>query len=276
MPSESNSLSSDIQNNHLSQPSNIGLIQQPLLQFVNSGTVDQYQPQTQQFYSLQETDSNKIPLSVHNPTYLVTQSNNLYNHHQQQLFKPNLNYVSSLNSNIEIIEPIHEVASAGQILEAARDPANQIHPQYPGIQENSSINNNPKFAALIARQQQPYYNQATENSIINNEFQNTQGGFIVSNYFDNNGQNSQSYHRENDQALAQANLDLHNQLIVHNAQQYAYDDDQTLQPQTESTDTNAYKEHQKLVQQHFGSSPLRIFVPDDEYQDNSVINQLFN
>ncbi|XP_055903844.1 mastermind-like domain-containing protein 1 [Eupeodes corollae] len=85
------------------------------------------------------------PIAIQNPTYLVTQSNHLFNQHQQELFRPNDNIITSSYVDADLTQ---EVASNGQILQAAKDPANNIHPQYTAA--DVAISAAPQFAALIA------------------------------------------------------------------------------------------------------------------------------
>uniref|UniRef100_A0A1A9WC33 DUF4794 domain-containing protein n=1 Tax=Glossina brevipalpis TaxID=37001 RepID=A0A1A9WC33_9MUSC len=152
-PSISKPLPVDVQSNHLP-------VAQPLVQILAIDSakqfipnvyplqyVQQHQQQQQQQNqlqgSLQSTVApvHAVPVPIYNPTYLVTQSNHLYNQHRQQLFKP----VSALNAPSDLgyvnADMTQEIASDGQILQAAKDNNNNLQTIW---------NTAPQYAALIA------------------------------------------------------------------------------------------------------------------------------
>ncbi|XP_053660809.1 alpha-protein kinase 1 [Anopheles marshallii] len=77
-----------------------------VIQYVNAVPQASYaiplatQPQLQQHILQQTAMLQEMPVSLYNPTYLVTQSNNLFNTHQQQasvnLFKPDTNFLGTM------------------------------------------------------------------------------------------------------------------------------------------------------------------------------------
>ncbi|XP_055381275.1 uncharacterized protein LOC129611886 isoform X2 [Condylostylus longicornis] len=250
-PSNGQPLPLDVQNSYL-QPQKHSIVQFTNTPSVETIPAESYaitlanHPHFQQFIQLQQA----APMAVYDPTYLVTQSRNLYQQYQKQkhqyLFEPSP--VSYANTDLT-----QEVASDGQIIQSAKDFSNLIHPTFdPVAVLDVSTQNSPTFAALI--QQNPLHQ-----SVAN-------GGFIVSNYFnDDQEYNSPASYeeyvelsnrqRENDKILAQANIERQQQL-----QQQLLDQDA---PATQPA-VSAYDEHQRLLQEHLGSTPLRIFVPDDD------------
>uniref|UniRef100_A0A182T8J4 Uncharacterized protein n=1 Tax=Anopheles maculatus TaxID=74869 RepID=A0A182T8J4_9DIPT len=79
-----------------------------VIQYVNAVPQASYaiplatQPQLQQHILQQTAMLQEMPVSLYNPTYLVTQSNNLFNTHQQQasvnLFKPDTNFLGTMQN----------------------------------------------------------------------------------------------------------------------------------------------------------------------------------
>uniref|UniRef100_A0A182QF47 Uncharacterized protein n=1 Tax=Anopheles farauti TaxID=69004 RepID=A0A182QF47_9DIPT len=77
-----------------------------VIQYVNAVPQASYaiplatQPQLQQHILQQTAMLQEMPVSLYNPTYLVTQSNNLFNTHQQQaavnLFKPDTHFLGTM------------------------------------------------------------------------------------------------------------------------------------------------------------------------------------
>ncbi|XP_055849836.1 putative uncharacterized protein DDB_G0271606 [Episyrphus balteatus] len=183
-PSNGKPLPADIQSNYLPPA-------QALTQLI-SPSQQQAQQQLPELFGLQYVGQplQLAPIAIQNPTYLVTQSNQLFNQHQQELFRPNDNIITSSYADADLTQ---EVASNGQILQAAKDPANNIHPQYTAA--DVAISAAPQFAALIAappastahavhiEQRAPFQ--------LSNVAVPQPNGFVVSDYFGNGQGDSQ-------------------------------------------------------------------------------------
>lgn len=183
-PSNGKPLPIDIQSNHLT-------LAQPLVQIVGAQAAQHIAPE---IYPVQYTQpiaavQAAAPIPIYNPTYLVQQSNNLYTQHQQQLFKPAVAAVPVVEAGYINADLTQEVASNGQILQAAKDPHNNIHPV---------LDVAPHFAPLIAApsldeeqsiETAPFHlqNLAGPPSAITGT---TEAGFVVSNYYGNAHQDS--------------------------------------------------------------------------------------
>ncbi|XP_017956154.2 myb-like protein Q [Drosophila navojoa] len=338
-PSNNQPLPSDVQSNHLPA--------QPLVQIVGAQaaaqTVPIYPIQFTQQQTTQPFIAAALPaahIPIYNPTYLVTQSNQLYSQHKQQLFKPSVEHV--VETGYVNADLTQEVASNGQILQAAKDPQHNIHPV---------LDSAPQYAALIAapalsEPAEPVYDTAPfhlTNVAASVSSTAPEGGFVVSNYYGNSHDSSQllqAYAEEEARrqqleteqaalelqkqqqhqlqleelhAQAQAHAQLQQQyqqelqqqqqqqyqhelqleelkaqaqeqhlqqqqhqqqLQIHQLQQQHQQQQLQLQQQQQQqlqqrqpTDpaAAAFEEHQRLVQQQLGSTtPLRIFVPDEE------------
>ncbi|XP_060649285.1 putative uncharacterized protein DDB_G0271606 isoform X1 [Drosophila nasuta] len=186
-PSNNKPLPTDVQ---ISQ-----LPAQPLVQIVGA----QAAAQTVPIYPIQLAQQATQPfiaaavpaahIPIYNPTYLVTQSNQLYTQHKQQLFKPSTEHVVETGYiNADLTQ---EVASNGQILQAAKDPHHNIHPV---------LDTAPQYAALIAapslgEPSESYYETAPfhlpNNAPAVASSSASEGGFIVSNYYGNAHDSSQ-------------------------------------------------------------------------------------
>ncbi|XP_075150463.1 uncharacterized protein LOC142224561 [Haematobia irritans] len=285
-PSNGKPLPADIQSNQLP-------LAQPLVQIVGAQASKQIVPEiypiqfTQQTHLQPFVAANVAPIPIYNPTYLVTQSNNLYTQHQQQLFKPTITAapVPVVEAGYVNADLTQEVASNGQILQAAKDPHNNIHPV---------LDVAPHFAALIAAPALDEEHQSLETApfrlanVANPPSaitQTTEAGFVVSNYYGNAHQDStqllQAYAEEEE---AEAHRQQYEELQQHFQQQQQQNQQfqqhqqlphpqflqQTPSPhpvQQQQLDpaASAFEEHQRLVKQQLGAdTPLRIFVPDDE------------
>uniref|UniRef100_A0A1I8NNU6 Uncharacterized protein n=1 Tax=Stomoxys calcitrans TaxID=35570 RepID=A0A1I8NNU6_STOCA len=271
-PSNGKPLPADIQSNHLP-------VAQPLVQIVGAQASKQIVPEiypiqfTQPFIAANVAAVPAAPIPIYNPTYLVTQSNNLYTQHQQQLFKPAVAaapgpIVEAGYINADLTQ---EVASNGQILQAAKDPHNNIHPV---------LDVAPHFAALIAApaldeehqslETAPFHlpNVANPPSAIT---QTTEAGFVVSNYYGNEHQDStqllQAYAEEEEaeaqrlqyqelqqqqqiqnQQLQQQQQQLHQQQQIQQQQQLQHQ--QQLQQQ-QHLQQQQLQQHQQLQHPQF-------------------------
>ncbi|KAM8704023.1 hypothetical protein ACLKA7_008613 [Drosophila subpalustris] len=191
-PSNNKQLPADVQGNHLPA--------QPLVQIV--GAQAAAQAQTVPIYPIQFTQQQTATVQqpfitaavsaahipIYNPTYLVTQSNQLYSQHKQQLFKPSTEHV--IEAGYVNADLTQQVASNGQILQAAKDPHHNIHPVLDAA---------PQYAALIAapslgESAEPIYETAPFHlpniaSAVTSSV--PEGGFVVSNYYGNSHDSSQ-------------------------------------------------------------------------------------
>ncbi|KAH8359470.1 hypothetical protein KR093_006964, partial [Drosophila rubida] len=194
-PSNNNPLPTDVQ---ITQQ----LPAQPLVQIVGA----QAQAQTVPIYPIQIAQAPvqvqaqatqpfiaaAVPaahIPIYNPTYLVTQSNQLYSQHKQQLFKPSTEHI--VETGYVNADLTQEVASNGQILQAAKDPHHNIHPVLDAA---------PQYAALIAAPAlsepgESYYEAAPFHlpniapAVASPSA--SEGGFVVSNYYGNAHDSSQ-------------------------------------------------------------------------------------
>ncbi|XP_073818773.1 uncharacterized protein [Musca autumnalis] len=203
-PSNGKPLPADIQSNQLP-------VAQPLVQIVGAQASKQIVPEiypiqfTQPLIAANVAAVQPASIPIYNPTYLVTQSNNLYTQHQQQLFKP-VEAAPVVEAGYVNADLTQEVASNGQILQAAKD----LHSGSQAVLDVA-----PHFAALIAAPALDEEHQSLETapfrlpnvagppSAITST---TESGFVVSNYYGNAHQDStqllQAY-AEEEQAEAQ-------------------------------------------------------------------------
>lgn len=233
------------------------------------------QPQLQQHFLQQASFSSGTPVSAYNPTYLVTQSNNLFNQHQQQqqLFKPQQHHFQGYNQ---------QVASPGQIYSATQNDISQLQDDYS--LQSSASQNVPSIAQLIEQPQKNnnmkgFTSQLTENEVqsllnfgrIASEEQNQlqqQQQLVVSNGYSTGGFDLSQRQIENDKILAQANNDLFQQSVFEDGSQQFITNQQIQQ------DKSAHHQHQLLLNQQLNglNDPMRIYVPDDEYQQQQQQN----
>lgn len=255
------------------------LVQEPQYSIDPFGFPVTSQPQLQQYHLQQNTMLRQgMPLASLNPTYLVVQSNNLLNQHQQHLtpnlFRPENGFVdTSVTSQPSFVtsQPSfvtynsydysgpQEVASLGQILSAQRDALEQQY-EVSSTQAPSTISNYVHHDGQ-ASQNNPTYSQVPDPKPSN--YQYSQQNFVdlpderltqhdIQNLLNYNGL-YQDYinHRqlENDLILREAQEKLQNKLsIQHQQQQTAYD------------------LHQLVQQEKY--NPLRIVVPDEDQEVN--------
>ncbi|XP_017485821.1 PREDICTED: LOW QUALITY PROTEIN: putative uncharacterized protein DDB_G0271606 [Rhagoletis zephyria] len=201
-PSNGKPLPVDVQSNFI-------VPAQPLVQIIGAqevATPEIYPIQFTQQAQLQPLVSANVAAvhaasaPIYDPTYLVTQSNQLYTQHQQQqqLFQPSASLLQAGYVNADLTQ---EIASDGQILQAAKDPHHNIHPV---------LDSAPQFAALIAapalgEQSAAHYSLHPHAAALTATSAAPEGGFVVSNYYDNDGQDNsqllQAYAEEEAQRL---------------------------------------------------------------------------
>lgn len=263
------------------------------------------QPQLQQHF-LQQSAYGGIPLTAYNPTYLVQQSNQLLNQHKQHLFKPAASFVSAYNSQSTADSPVPEaqalfqspssVASSGQIFSAHQDHLNDVRNDYSyqTLQGSSSNANVPTFERLVAPdgpkanaitqgiQQQPILSEQEVANLLNFGTLNGHQGFIASAYYNtespgnsapiSNNQFDQPTKQQiiNEYTLRQANEEMQQKQTTPPT---SYQFVTTGSTQTERPlDGSVLDEHQKRLSDHFGDkNPLRIYVPDDDFNSNVLL-----
>ncbi|XP_062559273.1 probable basic-leucine zipper transcription factor Q isoform X2 [Armigeres subalbatus] len=172
------------QTQYLPQPNTAPLIQKPYYELVNAAAPQPgyaiplaTQPQLQQHILQQTSMLQGMPVSLYNPTYLVTQSNNLFNNHQQQLqtnlFKPESSFLGAVQApqpdpgNI-VFNPYsfkhgEPAASTGQILAATQDQLQELQSAVTQIQLNDlqsqHSNDVPTYAQLVGHEQLTLHQQ---------------------------------------------------------------------------------------------------------------------
>lgn len=312
-PSHQNKLPYDVrytaaasQQNHQLQaaPSASALVAQPFIQLANSVAQQQLpdhyglplssQPQLQQHFLQQQYQpaaTSQQSVSAYNPTYLVTQSNQLLHQHKQHLFKPEPSFLEQqlLESDSEFLPSynVQAVASAGQIQSASQN-SNEVA-------EFGQSSNGPQYARLVAprntqygdnflnlQEQQPTLSEREVSNLLNfgriegQNGQQQQQGFIASTYYqtqpaDQNVFDVLKHQQQNQDRITQANQAL-------TAEQQHIPEKQseatiyvTKQPEDRKNNDaqQAHKEHQQRLAEHFGSD-LRIYVPDVEYATEQV------
>ncbi|XP_034661028.1 bromodomain-containing protein DDB_G0280777 [Drosophila subobscura] len=253
-PSNSKPLPSDVQSNHLPA--------QPLVQIVGAQAAAQsapeiypvqYAQQTQQLQPFLAASISAAHIPIYNPTYLVTQSNQLYTQHKQQLFKPSAEHV--LEAGYVNADLTQEVASNGQILQAAKDPHHNIHPV---------LDSAPQYAALIAA---PALGEPVESAYETASFHlpnvaaavtstAPEGGFVVSNYYGHPHDSSQLLQAYAEEEARRQQLETeHAALELQKQQQYHLDElnaqalEQQQQQQFHLEELRAHAQRQQEQQQ---------------------------
>ncbi|BFF91900.1 bromodomain-containing protein [Drosophila madeirensis] len=253
-PSNSKPLPSDVQSNHLPA--------QPLVQIVGAQAAAQsapeiypvqYAQQTQQLQPFLAASISAAHIPIYNPTYLVTQSNQLYTQHKQQLFKPSAEHV--LEAGYVNADLTQEVASNGQILQAAKDPHHNIHPV---------LDSAPHYAALIAA---PALGEPVESAYETASFHlpnvaaavtstAPEGGFVVSNYYGHPHDSSQLLQAYAEEEARRQQLETeHAALELQKQQQYHLDElnaqalEQQQQQQFHLEELRAHAQRQQEQQQ---------------------------
>ncbi|KAH8417387.1 hypothetical protein KR222_010162, partial [Zaprionus bogoriensis] len=261
-PSNNKPLPADVQSNHLPA--------QPLVQIVGAQAAAAAAAPAVPIYPIQfaqQTTPFVAPIApvvpaahipIYNPTYLVTQSNQLYSQHKQQLFKPSVEHV--VEAGYVNADLTQEVASNGQILQAAKDPHHNIHPV---------LDSAPQYAALIAApalgdQVEPVYETAPFHlpNVAAAAVASTapEGGFVVSNYYGNPHDSSQllqayaeeeaqRQHLETEHAARELHKQQQHQLHLEELQAQAQAQQQQQELQLEELQAQAQAQHLQQQQQ---------------------------
>lgn len=289
-------------------PSASALVAQPFIQLVNSVAQQQLpdhyglplsnQPQLQQHFLQQQYQpaaTSQQSVSVYNPTYLVTQSNQLLHQHKQHLFKPEPSFLEQqqqLETDSEFLPTfnVQTVASTGQI-QSASQKSNEV------VDFGQSANS-PQFARLLAprntqygdnflnlqEQQQPTLSEREVSNLLNfgriegqnGQQQQQQQGFIASTYYqtqaaDQNVFDVLKHQQQNQDRINQANQALTAEQQHIPEKQSETTNYVTKQPEDRKNNDaeQAHREHQQRLAEHFGSD-LRIYVPDLDYATEQV------
>ncbi|XP_055586425.1 uncharacterized protein LOC129739069 [Uranotaenia lowii] len=261
------------QNHYLPQPNSASILQKPYYDIVKSQAPQANyavplasQPQLQQHILQQTSMLQGMPLSLYNPTYLVTQSNNLFNNHQQQLqsnlFKPENNFFGSLQNSQPIVgntgyesymfKNSEPAASPGQILAATQDQLHELQNAVTQIQLNDLQQqptlDTPTYAQLVGhehlavhQQQLPQQNQLEEQlqqQLIQQQEKSTQ-------------QQHQLSSSEISSLLNYGTINLHNQLSPNDYYHYQTDQDrqQVQQQQSFYELSERQKENERILAQ---------------------------
>ncbi|XP_050339098.1 protein split ends isoform X2 [Bactrocera neohumeralis] len=262
-PSNGKPLPVDVQSNFL-------VPAQPLVQIIGAQEVA-----TPEIYPIQFTQQAQLQpvvganvAAVHtayDPTYLITQSNQLYTQHQQQLFQPSASVLHGAYVNADLTQ---EIASDGQILQAAKDPHHNIHPV---------LDSAPQFAALIAapvlgeQHSAGHYNLQPQAAALTATSASPEGGFVVSNYYDNagpadNSQLLQAYAEEEAQRLEIE--------AEHEKQQYALQQQQQHLLALQQQQQHQLQQQQDLQQQQQLHQQLQDQQLQQQLQEQQLQQQL--
>lgn len=242
-------------------PSSSALIQSP----TSSIQFDSSNSQLQQNFLQQQSIVQGMPLSVYNPTYLVTQSNQLLDQHKRHLFQPEVDSLkgkSNLIAEASNLTPMHSVASPGQIMTAAKDKISDIT-SYEVLPSNPSPLIRGKYSTSLTESVNPTLTEKEVSDLINfgKLYDNLdQNGFIASSYYDSFPDTSTDFdltqhQRDNEEILRQANEAIAVKKVS-----------VTSGPTTTSIAT----EHQQRLAEQFENIPLRIIVPETNAQTETV------
>lgn len=267
------------------------------------------QPQLQQHLMQQQSLLQGVPVSVYNPTYLVTQSNQLLNQHRERLFKPAPAFLGTINqptidmsaSETHPFRDVTDVASPGQILIAKQKENSEIINEFKSVSASlqaESHSNSPSFERFSAPSpedsniifgqrsetpQQPLLTQQEISNLLNFGSLNTG---LVNSYYNQEhsdaGIDADMKKRQqlNEQTISQANEEMRKKKFEYSTSQpttivYPINS----QPQniiSTSQPISAHKKHQQMMADQFSNnnnkSPLLIYVPDE---DTSKVNGNF-
>lgn len=252
------------------------------------------QPQLQQHILQQQSMLQGMP--VYNPTYLVTQSNNLLKQHHEQLFKPAPAFLGTINqpsmdmspADAQPLNDVNSVASAGQVAQSQRvtQQDQPLRNDFPvALPQNSngpiyqrySIGDKPAPTSMSSivfgqsnfgnePQPQPLLTENELNNLLNygrNQNLNQNSGFVGSTIFHGRQPDLQvefenvERQKSNDLTISQANEELKERINA---------DGDSNKAQTNRKQT-AFEEHQqKLNEQLNGKTTLRIVVPDEDHE----------
>lgn len=239
----------------------------------------------------------------------MTQSNQLFNHHKQQLFKPAAAFAgtdqATVNLNTPDAQAIYQdqtVASPGQIYSAHQDRINEY--SFASFPSASSSVNTPTFERLVSSdnpksntidqnvQQQPILSEQEVAHLLNFGMLNGHSSptFLTSNYYQTPSSDTPLTSAiEYDQPTRQQML---NENTIRQATEDIRQDTQqqvgtrvTTTPATtsyqfvssgptqteKSTGVSALNQHEKRLAEHFSEqNPLRIYVPDVDISSNVI------
>uniref|UniRef100_A0A182IRB8 Uncharacterized protein n=1 Tax=Anopheles atroparvus TaxID=41427 RepID=A0A182IRB8_ANOAO len=267
-----------------------------VIQYVNAVPHGSYaiplatQPQLQQHILQQTAMLQEMPVSLYNPTYLVTQSNNLFNTHQQQaavnLFKPDTNFLGTVQqqqqhhqqtqtpapttvlfNSYNTYKHGEPAASTGQILSATQDQLHELQSVVNQIQLNDMHNQHhqqspdmPTYAQLVGHEQPAVHQQQLPQ--LNQLEQQLQQQLIQQHQHQQHSQGPQRQMTDAEIAnlLNYGMINLHNNLSPSDYYHYQQGS-QYLHAQVGST-----------IEPQVTQSPLRIYVPDGDHEYSNNVN----
>ncbi|XP_031616717.1 uncharacterized protein LOC116336745 [Contarinia nasturtii] len=268
------------------------------------------QPQLQQHLLQQQSMIQNVPLSVYNPTYLVTQSNNLLKQHREQLFKPSPSHLETLNQspsvdlaagNTQSLQDVGSVASAGQLLTSAQSQHKQhehtnsisLRPDFSVAAQLQHTDNTPTFQRYVADRptgngivvQQPVLTESELNTLLNigNHENDNQNPFVASTYYQSRPDpqielENRQRQQFNDFKIAKANEELKEKINTVEGSSSSSSSSSSSPSSTplplNGRRKTAHQQHQeKLAEQFTGKTALRIYVPDDDYQKKNDVRR---
>lgn len=216
----------------------------------------------QQSFLQQQSIVQGMPLSVYNPTYLVTQSNQLLDQHKRHLFQPEPKDKSNVAAASNL-SPVKSVASVGQIMTAAKD---KIGESYESLPSNPSPLVRERNSASSSEADGPTLTEKEVSDLINfGKLYNNldQNSFVASSYYDSFPDTQTDFditqhQRDNDEILRQANEDI--------AARKA--------SAASSTTRSTLQDHQQSVDEEFENVPLRIIVPEPTNEQTETVSEL--
>lgn len=254
------------------------------------------QPQLQQHFTQQQAMMQGIPMTSYNPTYLVTQSNNLLNQHRERLFKPSPAFLGSMNqptidmtsSDMQSFADVNSVASQGQIHTSEQhqkqlqeqETKNQVtsyssYQPFPGSQYGNTIFHQH---ADPSKPEQPYLSEQEVANLLNfqpAQYQNPviEKGFVASHFYQQKPdpqielENSQRQ-KQNDIMISQANEELKKtknfEDVITPTTTLTATSTTTTKSYVEPTSKSAFEKHREKLAEQIGSTKLRIVVSEND------------
>lgn len=253
-----------------------------------------------------------VPVSAYNPTYLVTQSNQLLNQHRERLFKPAPAFLGSINqptidmsaSETQPFRDVSDVASPGQILLAKQknnnaDVLHEFKSVSASLQAEGNSNSptferfsapSPEDSNIIMGQrneapQQPLLTQQEISNLLNyGTINNGDQRFVSSSYNkDQSDFNIDADMRKrqqlNAQTISEANEELRKKTTESTSPQpttvvYAVSS-QSTQPTNDSPSLepfSAHEQHQKMMAEQFNNKSPLLIYVPDEDYAKVILN----
>lgn len=247
------------------------------------------QPQLQQHLMQQQAMLQNVPVSVYNPTYLVTQSNNLLKQHREQLFKPAPAYLGTINQqtidlspgNSQPLQDVNSVASPGQLLTSSQSQQKQQQIQHPNAIPLRSdfgaplaqTDNSPTFQRYVADRpggngiivSQPVLSESELNNLLNigKQEEDVHNQFIASTFYQAQPDPQVEIDNRQRQHINDITISHANEEIIHGKGNSA-----ELPANLKGRKQTAHQHHQEKLAEQFSAErqPLHIVVADEDYQ----------